>query len=89
MKKFFKNYGYALGIFLYFTTLLIVAGCSKTSEGYDDLNKHVNSEILKITIDSTKTPIDYQFYIKDSHGRYKELSVDPDWAVIFEEGDDL
>lgn len=71
------------------TTILFLSCSNKDVIKYDDLNKNMNSTILKIDIDSTKTPIEYKFYIKTEHSRYKKLNVDPEWATIFKEGDQL
>jgi len=69
---------------------VVISACTSNGEvKYDDLNKNMNSTILKIEVDSTKTPMEYKFYIKTIHSRYKELNVDPDWATIFKEGDRL
>jgi hypothetical protein len=38
-----------------------------------------------ITVDS----IVYRFYLQTSYGNYETILVDPDWAVLFDEGDVL
>jgi len=89
MKKFFKNFGYTLGIFVFFSSLLIAACTSEDQVKYDNLNRNVNSTILKIEVDTLKNPYEYHFYVKKESGLYKELLVDPEWATIFNEGDRL
>jgi hypothetical protein len=89
MKNIFRNFGYALGIYVFFATLLITACTSKNQVKYDDLNRNINSTILKIEVDTLTNPYEYHFYIKKESGLYKELLVDPEWATIFKEGDRL
>ena len=92
MKKFFRKHGRTLQIFYIsaFFIALIVMGCSKEKSPYADLNNHHSSEIMRIETDTINVDsIVYHFYLKNSYGNYETIQVDPDWAVLFEEGDIL
>ena len=90
MKKFFKKHGRFLqGLYIaLFFAALITLGCNRNP--YEDLNKHPGSVVLDIKADTiTSDSIVYHFYLRSAHGKYESIRVDPEWAVLFEEGDVL
>jgi len=76
-------------IFILMAFLVLSCSSEPNKIEYDNLNRNMDATILRIEVDSTQTPYEYIFYVKTLDSRYKELNVDPEWAIIFKEGDQI
>ena len=69
--------------------LVVFMGCNRSP--YEDLNSYDGATVMTIRTDTiTPDSIVYHFYLRSSkYPKYETIRVDPDWAILFKEGDIL
>jgi hypothetical protein len=68
---------------------LLAAACSMSFVKFDKIEENKGSIVLKIEHDSVGGIDAYTFFVRDSVGGIDKLTIDPDYAQFFAEGDTL
>lgn len=70
--------------------VILLAACSMSAVKFDNLNDNRNNVILKMEQDSVGSINTYKLYVKNiESGYYHTLTIEPEWAEIFEVGDTI